>query len=80
MRSRIDPVEKLARTVRLYHQLLLEPFTANKQFSIRVIEGLNNKARRHSEKSLGLSDVQDRRLCLHHVLGRLPEPIPHRFF
>ena len=59
MRSRIEPVKKFARTVRAHRELLLNYFRAKKQFSSGVIEGLNSQS--HTEKSVWLSDVQDRR-------------------
>ena len=59
MRSRIDPVKQFAGTVRAHRQLLLNYFRAKRQFSSGVIEGLNRQS--HTEKSVWLSDVQDRR-------------------
>ena len=59
MRSRIEPVKKFVRTVRAHRELLLNYFRAKKQFSSGVIEGLNSQS--HTEKSVRLSDVQDRR-------------------
>jgi transposase len=41
MRSRIEPMKKIARTLRSHRPLLLNYFKARKQFSSGVIEGLN---------------------------------------
>src|SRR5664279_4474942 len=45
MRSRIEPMKKIARTLRAHRSLLLNYFKAKKQFSSGVVEGLNNKAK-----------------------------------
>src|SRR5467141_544292 len=45
MRSRIEPMKKIARTLRAHRALLLNYFKAKKQFSSGVVKGLNNKAK-----------------------------------
>ena len=45
MRSRIEPMKKIARTLRAHRALLLNYFQTNKQFSSGVVEGLHNKAK-----------------------------------
>ena len=45
--------------VRAHRELLLNYFRAKKLFSSGVIEGLNSQS--HTEKSIWLSDAQDRR-------------------
>lgn len=81
MRSRIEPVQKFARTVRAHRDLLLNYFRAKKQFSSGVIEGLNNKAKVTLRKAYGYRTFRIAELSLYHVLGRLPEPkLAHRFF
>jgi transposase len=45
MRSRIEPMKKMARTLRTHRALLLNYFKTRKQFSSGVIEGLNNKTK-----------------------------------
>ena len=45
MRSRIEPMKKIARTLRAHRPLLLNYFKAWKQFPSSVVEGLNNKAK-----------------------------------
>jgi transposase len=45
LRSRIEPMKKIARTLRAHRPLLLNYFKARKQFSSGVVEGLNNKAK-----------------------------------
>ena len=41
MRSRIDPMKKIAKTLRNHHELILNYFRAKKQFSTGVVDGLN---------------------------------------
>ena len=57
MRSRIEPMKKIARTLRAHRPLLLNYFKAKKQFSSGVIEGLNNKAKVTMRRSYGFSHL-----------------------
>jgi hypothetical protein len=45
MRSRIEPMKKVARMLRSHRELLLNWFRAKKQISAGVVEGFNNKAK-----------------------------------
>ncbi|MGA3213008.1 MAG: ISL3 family transposase [Terriglobales bacterium] len=74
MRSRIEPMKKIARTLRTHRALLLNYFKARKQFSSGVIEGLNNKAKVTMRKSYGFRTFRILELALYHSLGKLPEP------
>ena len=81
MRSRIEPLKKVARTLRSHRELLLNYFRARKEFSSGVIEGLNNKAKVTMRKSYGFRTFRVTELALYHSLGKLPEPkLTHRFF
>jgi len=60
MRSRIDPVKKFARTVRAHRELLLNYFS-QKAVLQRHHRGSEQQRQSHTEKSVRLSDVQDRR-------------------
>ena len=53
MRSRIEPMKKIARMLRAHRDLLLNYFKAKKEFSSGVVEGLNNKAKVTMRKSYG---------------------------
>ena len=53
MRSRIEPMKKIARTLRSHRTLILNYFRARKQYSSGVVEGLNNKAKLTMRKSYG---------------------------
>jgi transposase len=81
MRSRIEPMKKIARTLRTHRTLLLNYFKARKQFSSGVVEGLNNKAKVTMRKSYGFRTFRILELALYHSLGKLPEPeLTHEFF
>ena len=81
LRSRIEPIKKIARTLRTHRELLLNYFKARKQFSSGVVEGLNNKAKVVMRRSYGFRTFPVLELALYHSLGKLPEPtLTHRFF
>ena len=81
MRSRIEPMKKVAKMLRNHRELILNYFRAKKQFSSGVVEGLNNKAKVTMRKSYGFRTFRITELALYHVLGKLPEPeLAHRFY
>jgi transposase len=81
MRSRIEPMKKMARTLHTHRALLLNYFKARKQFSSGVIEGLNNKAKVTMRRSYGFRTFRILELALYPSLGKLPEPeLTHEFF
>ncbi len=51
--SRIEPMKKIARSVRQHRELILNYFRAQKLLSSGVVEGLNNKAKVTMRKSYG---------------------------
>ena len=53
MRSRIEPMKNIARSLRQHRELILNYFRAQKLFSSGVVEGLNNKAKVTMRKSYG---------------------------
>jgi transposase len=81
MRSRIEPMKKIARSLRQHRQLILNYFAAGKLISSGVVEGLNNKAKVTMRKSYGFRTYRVLELALYHSLGKLPEPeCTHDFF
>src|SRR6202050_3601683 len=81
MRSRIDPMKKIARSLRDHRELILNYFRAQKLLSSGVVEGLNNKAKVTMRKSYGFRPFRCLELALYHSLGKLPEPeSTHDFF
>jgi transposase len=81
MRSRIQPMKKIAQTLRSHRELMLNYFRAKKRLSSGVVEGLNNKAKLTMRKSYGFRTFRITEIALYHALGKLPEPnVAHRFF
>jgi len=50
MRSKIDPMKKVARMLRSHRDLILNWFRAKEQIALGAVEGLNNKAKTTSKK------------------------------
>lgn len=81
MRSRIEPMKKIARSLREHRELILNYFRAQKLLSSGVVEGLNNKAKVTMRRSYGFRTFRCLELALYHSLGKLPEPeSTHEFF
>ncbi len=81
MRSRIEPMKKVARMLRGHRELILNWFRAKKAFSSGVVEGLNAKAKVATRRAYGFKVFKTLELALYHNLGALPEPeTAHRFF
>ncbi len=80
MRSRIEPMKKVAKTLRNHQDLILNWFKAKKAFSSGIVEGLNNKIKVTMRKSYGFRTFKCTQIALFHALGKLPEPEQaHRF-
>lgn len=80
MRSRLEPMKKVARMLRAHEELLLNWFRAKGEISTGVVEGLNNKIRVVTRRSYGFRTYDAMEVALYHTLGRLPEPeSAHRF-
>lgn len=80
MRSRIEPMKKVARMLQRHDELILNWFRARGEVSTGVVEGLNNKIRVVTRRSYGFRTYKAMELALYHNLGRLPEPeTTHRF-
>jgi transposase len=80
MRSRLEPMKKIARTIRTHRPLILNWFRGRGEVSSGAVEGLNNKVKLVTRKSYGFRTARVAKLALLHNLGRLPEPEhTHRF-
>lgn len=81
MRSRIEPMKKIARSIRSHRGLILNWFRAQGEVSTGAVEGLNNKLKVVTRRSYGFRTLEAAEIALYHALGRLPEPeVTHRFF
>jgi transposase len=74
MRSRLEPMKRVARMLRKHRPLLLNWFKAKGEVSSGAVEGLNNKIRVVTRRSYGFRTYKAMELALYHNLGRLPEP------
>jgi transposase len=80
MRSQLEPMKKMARSIRNHRELILNWFRAKKEFSSGVVEGLNNKAKLATKQAYGFHTYRMLEIALYHRLGDLPEPdFAHRF-
>ena len=80
MRSQLEPMKKIAKTLRQHETLLLNWFKAQGQISAGTVEGLNNKVKLTMRKSFGFRTFEAIEVALYHNLGNLPEPDhTHRF-
>ena len=81
MRSRLEPLKKVARMLRSHRDLILNWFHAKKAFSSGVVEGLNGKAKVTMRNAYGFRTYETLEMALYHSLGALPEPhFTHKFF
>ncbi len=80
MRSRLEPMKRVARMLRTHEELILNWFRAKGEISNGAVEGLNNKIRVVTRRSYGFRTFEAMEIALYHNLGRLPEPeSTHRF-
>jgi transposase len=81
MRSRLEPLKKVARSFRKHRTLILNWFEAKKEFSSGIVEGMNYKIKLSLKKAYGFRTYKVAEIALYHALGRLPEPkLTHEFW
>lgn len=80
MRSKIEPMKKVARSLREKRELILNWFRAGGTISAGIVEGYNNKLKLITRKSYGFRTQNAYETALYHNLGALPEPeFTHEF-
>lgn len=80
MRSKIEPLKRVANTFRRHTELLLNWFDAD-NVAVGAVEGFNNKAKVTMRKSYGFRSFRIAELALYHTLADLPQPeFTHRFW
>jgi transposase len=80
MRSRIEPMKKVARMLRWHEARLLNWFEAKGTVPAGSVEGLNYNAELAMKKAYGFQTLRGVKIALHHRLGALPEPqFTHEF-
>lgn len=81
MRSQLEPMKKVAKTIRVHKPLILNWFKARDQISLGAVEGQNNKAKVVIRKSYGFRTAEMLKISLYHQLGKLPVPkLAHEYF
>lgn len=73
MRSKIEPMKKVARMLRRKRELVLNWFRAEGKLSAGIVEGFNNKLKLITRKSYGFRTQEAYETALYHNLGALPE-------
>lgn len=80
MRSRIEPMKTVAKTLRAHRPLILNWFRAREAVSLGATEGMNNKLKVVTRRAYGFRSPHVVKIALYHTLGHLPEPEgTHRF-
>lgn len=80
-RSRLPPLQRVAKSLAEHRALLLNYFIARKEYSSGVVEGLNNKLKLTLKRSYGFRTDLARKVALYHALAHLPlPPLTHSFF
>jgi transposase len=80
MRSKIEPMKKIVKTLRDHRDLILNWFRAKGTVSAGSVEGLNNKAKLTIRRAYGFRTYEAIEIALYHTLGNLPEPnFTHEF-
>lgn len=80
MRSRLEPIKKVARSLREHRELILNWYRARKRYNAGIVEGLNLQVKLRFRKAFGFRTVEAAEIALYHQLGHLPEPqLAHRF-
>ena len=80
MRSGLEPLKDVARSLRKHEDLLMNWFEAHGELSAGAVEGLNLKAKLTIRKAFGFRTFEGIETALYHQLGHLPEPkLTHEF-
>ena len=80
MRSRLEPMKKVARSLRDHRELILNWFRAKRQYNSGIVEALNGVAKLRFRKAFGFRTFEAIEVALYHQLGHLPEPeLAHSF-
>jgi len=79
-RTRIKPMQTLAKTLESHAEQLFNWFEAKGEISAGAVEGMNLKVKLTTRRSYGLRSKNTVKYALYHNLGHLPEPeSAHRF-
>lgn len=80
MRSQLEPMKRVARSLRKHRELLLNWFRARDAIAAGATEGMNNKLKVITRRAYGFKAFKSVEIALYHTLGDLPVPQrTHRF-
>lgn len=80
MRSRLEPIKKFVKTIRIHQPLIMNWFKAKKAYSSGIVEGMNRNVNLVTRKAFGFRSYEVLKIALFHTMGDLPEPeSTHRF-
>jgi transposase len=74
LRSRLEPMKKVARMLKSHRMLLLNWFRAKGELSSGAVEGMNNKLKVVTRRAYGFRTFRATEIALYHSLGKLPDP------
>ena len=74
LRSKIEPMKRVASMLRGHRELLLNWFRAKGQLSSGVVEGFNTKAKPTTRKAFGFRTYLAAKVVLYQELVALPGP------
>lgn len=74
MRSKIEPIKAVAKTLRNHDELILNWFRAKKEINNGITEGLNLNVKLAFRKARGFRSEDTAKTALFHQLGKLPKP------
>lgn len=81
MRSRLEPMKKVARSLRQHRELILNWFRAKRQYNSGIVEAMNANVKLRFRKAYGFRTFEAIEVALYHQFGCLPEPeSTHRFW
>ena len=69
MRSTLEPIKKVAKSLRRHRNLILNWFQAKGTISAGVVEGLNGVVKLTTRKAFGFRTAKGIEIALFHVLG-----------
>ncbi len=76
MRSRLEPLMRVAGSLRRHRPLLLNWFRAKGTISAGIVEGFNNKAKLTLRKGYGFREFETIELALYHQPSQKPPTDP----
>lgn len=81
MLSKIEPIKKVARSLRKHEDLIINWFITKRQFSCGIVEAINANAKVTIRNARGFRRFETMKYALFHKLGALPLPeTTHSFF